>query len=110
MFRKIADAMARRQADTEVEHGLRVVRRDWLAFRSGRPKPAEDSVVQYVGPFIVPMMERLGDDSVWGKMEPPQMLDLIFTVLRADAESDLDLAKLEVLRQALRQGFSDGQA
>lgn len=101
MLKKIADAMARRGAETKLEHGLHIVRRDWLEYRSQNPKPPEDNTIQYVAPFIAPMMERLGNDRLWGNMEQVARMDLIFVVLRADAETEVGLAKLEAMREAL---------
>ncbi len=104
MFNKIADAMARRGAEAKLEHGLRLVRRHWLEYRSQNPRPPDDNIIQYVGPFIAPMMERLGDDRQWRDMDQVARLDLIFVVLRADAETEVGLAKLEAMREALLPG------
>lgn len=101
MFRKIADAMARRAAVRKLEHGLRIVRRAWLEYRSQNPKPPEEDIIQYVGPFIAPMIERLGHDRQWRDMGQTARLDLIFVVLRADAETDRGLEKLAAMRDAL---------
>lgn len=101
MFKKIADAMARRAAQAKLENGLRVVRRDWLEYRSRNPKPSEENIIQYVGPFIAPMIERLGHDRQWQDMGQKERLDLIFVVLRADAETDTGLERLGAMRDAL---------
>lgn len=104
MFRKVTEAMARRQAETEVEHGLSLVRRHWLEYRSQHDRLPDESLVQYVAPFIAPMMERLASDPVWREIEPPLMLDLIFTVLRAEVGTEHGLAQLEAMREALLPG------
>lgn len=104
MFSRVLNAIARRSAESEAEHGLRLVRADWLHYRSENPKPPEDAIVGFVSPFIVPMLGRLATDRIWGQKDKALMLDLIFTVLRADAETEAGLAKLSAMREALVQG------
>lgn len=101
MFVKIADAIARRAAEAKLEHGLRIVRRDWLDYRSKNLKPPEENIIQYVGPFIAPVIERLGHDRQWRNVGQAARLDLIFVVLRADAETEVGVEKLAAMRDAL---------
>jgi hypothetical protein len=101
MFKKIADALGRRAAEGKLEHGLRIVRRDWLEYRSRNPKPSEENIIQYVAPFVAPMIARLGHDRQWRDMGQTARLDLIFVVLRADAETEGGLDKLAAMRDAL---------
>ena len=94
-------AFATSRADRDIEHGLALVQERWRAYRAANQKPQEHEIVQFVGPFIAPMMGQLASDSRWRNKPQTAMLDLIFVVLLADAETEVGQEKLRAARELL---------
>lgn len=101
MFKKIISVFATSRANKDIEHGLTLVQEKWLAYRAVNQKPPEEDILQFAGPFIAPMVEQLTSDSRLGKMPQSALLDLIFVVLLADAETEIGQAKLRAARELL---------
>lgn len=101
MFKKFVDALISSKADRDVKHGLGIVRDHWMAYRSINPKPAEDEIVEYVSPFIVPMIAHLNAEPRWRGQPMSVALNLIFVVLIADAETQVGQDKLRAMRELL---------
>ncbi|WP_126968166.1 hypothetical protein [Xanthomonas arboricola] len=67
VFKKLIDSLASSSAEKYIEHGLAVVQERWLAYKAAKPNQDEQDIVQFVAPFVAPMVARLGSDSRWGK-------------------------------------------
>ena len=101
MLKKLINAFVKSKADKDFEHGLALVQERWLAYRSLNQKPPEHEIVQFTGPFIAPMMSQLASDPRWGGEPESAMLDLIFVVLLADADTEAGQRKLRAMRELL---------
>lgn len=103
MFKGLLDKAVNWKADRDVKRGLVLVRDEWLAFKDQKVWPDEDEIVQFVGPFISPMVRRLSEDSIWRDRPLPVKLDLVFAVILADAKTPIGEMKLRAMREALGQ-------
>ncbi len=103
MLTKLFSAWASRKADAHMRRSMGLVQTDWFEYRPRNSKPPEEDIVSFARPFMAPMLDRLSADPYWGRRDAGARFDLVYLVLRNDAETEVGRAKLAAMRKMLLQ-------